>query len=375
MACSWRSSSRNSWDTVSTYAYHKSSSALFHTHAVRNNNKFITLVSTALLHAGQQQQQQQRIQMRIEPWLWLSRRQYSNSSSSRSSSSKRDQYSDRDLQLHFDTNTSWPTILIKIIFPPDLHSSLLQFFQLADSLNGYRSSYSYDDLFQSGVINDPYGVSAVMLFRDLQNPLLVKYAFDPNAFVGGAKTAFEVVNLAIASKEFHRYAGGVIKQSSDNDLLSEVLSSRLYLACLESSIFFREKGIEIETNRVHVSKCILKSIKTAIISATTTNNDDQSSTSDLATAALTDISGPTPVVDPAPTKKSTAYPPGSVIATVDVMFQSEEEFVHRQRTVDSTGEPTELVSKRYKTSTWTFQGCISGQTELHWKIIAFDGLG
>jgi len=333
---------------------------------VRNNNKVVTLVSTALLHVGQQQQQ--RIQMRVEPWLWLSRRQYSSSSSSRSSSSKRDQYSDHDLQLHFDTTTSWLTILIKIILPSELHSSVLQFFQLADSLSGYRSSYSFDDLFKSGVVNDQHGVSAVILFRDLQNPLLVKYAFDPKAFVGGAKIAFEAVNLAIASKEFYRYAGGVIKQSSDNDLVSEVLSSRLYVACLESSIFLREKGIKIEMNRVHVSKCILKSIKTAIISATT-NDDDLT---DLEKAALTDISGRTPEVDPVPMKKSTAYPPGSVVATVDVLFQSDEEFVS---TDDSTGGPTEVVSKRDKTSTWTFQGCISGQTELHWKIVAFDGLG
>jgi len=359
LTCSRRRSTGSSWDTVSTYACHKSSFALLHTHAaVRNNNKVVTLVSTALLHPGQQQQ---RIQMRVEPWLWLCRRQYSNSSSSRSSSSNRDQYSDHDLQLHFDTTTSWLTILIKIIFPSELHSNVLQFFQLADSLSGYRSSYSFDDLFQSGVVNDQHGVSAVILFRDLQNPLLVKYAFDPKAFVGGAKIAFEAVNLAIASKEFYRYAGGVIKQSSDNDLVSEVLSSRLYVACLESSIFLREKGIGIEMNRVHVSKCILKSIKTAIISATT-NDDDQT---DLEKAALTDISGPTPEVDPAPMKKSTAYPPGSVVATVDVLFQSEEEF---------TG-PTEVVSKRDNTSTWTFQGCISGQTELHWKIVAFDGLG
>lgn len=361
LTCSRRRSTGSSWDTVSTYACHKSSFALLHTHAaVRNNNKVVTLVSTALLHPGQQQQ---RIQMRVEPWLWLSRRQYSNSSSSRSSSSNRDQYSDHDLQLHFDTTTSWLTILIKIILPSELHSSVLQFFQLADSLSGYRSSYSFDDLFQSGVVNDQHGVSAVMLFRDLQNPLLVKYAFDPNAFVGGAKIAYEAVNLAIASKEFYRYAGGVIKQSSDNDLVSEVLSSRLYVACLKSSIFLRENGVEIEMNRVHVSKCILKSIKTAIISATT-NDDDQT---DLEKAALTDItlSGPTPEVDPAPMKKSTAYPPGSVVATVDVLFQSEEEFAG----------PTEVVSKRDNTSTWTFQGCISGQTELHWKIVAFDGLG
>ena len=364
MNCSRRSSSGSSWDTVSTYACHKSSFALLHTHAaVRNNNKVVSLVSTALLHAGHHQQ---RIQMRVEPWLWLSRRQYSSSSSSRSSSSKRDQYSDRDLQLHFDTNTSWLTILIKIILPSELHSSVLQFFQLADSLSGYRSTYSFYDLFQSGVVNDQHGV---MLFRDLQNPLLVKYAFDPNAFVGGAKIAFEAVNLAIASKEFHRYAGGVIKQSSDNDLVSEVLSSRLYVACLESSTFLREKGITTEMNRVHVSKCFLKSIKTAIISTTPNDDDDQT---DLAKAALTDISGPTPEVDPAPMKKSPAYPPGSVVATVEVLFQSEEEFV---RTVDSTGGSTEVVSKRDNTSTWTFQGCISGQTELHWKIVAFDGLG
>ena len=420
-------SSRSSgWNAVSTYTCQSSTALRSHTHthaaAVRSNKKVVTkLVSTALCHAGQQQQQQ-CIQMKVASWSCLSRRQFSNSSSG---SSKRDQYTDRDLQLHFDTTTSWPTILIKIVFPPDLHSSVLQFFQLADSsLSGYRSSYTFEDLFQSGVISDQQGVSAVILFRDLQNPLLVKYAFDPNAFIRGAKTAFEVVNLAIASKEFNRHACGVIKQSSDHDLVSEVLSSRLYAACVESSTFLRGQGLEIEMNSVHVSKCVLKSIKTNIISSTTTttttttNDADEKSSSDIATAAataaLTDLSvadqvkstdgDSTPAttssseVDPATMmekiemekiemekKKSVAsYPPGSVVATVEVMFQSVEEYVHRrQSTVDSTtttttaaaGPVEEVFSKRDKTSTWTFQGCISGQTELHWKIVALDGLG
>ena len=205
--------------------------------------------------------------------------------------------------------------------------------------------------------------------------------------------------------------------------MSEVLSSRLYAACVESSTFLRGQGLEIEMNSVHVSKCVLKSIKTNIISSTTTttNDTDEKSSSDIATAAataaVTDLSvadqvkstdgDSTPAtassseVDPAAMmakkmekiemekKKSVAsYPPGSVVATVEVMFQSVEEYVHRrQSTVDSTtttttaaaaaaaGPVEEVFSKRDKTSTWTFQGCISGQTELHWKIVALDGLG
>lgn len=68
-----------------------------------------------------------------------------------------------------------------------------------------------------------------------------------------------------------------------------------------------------------------------------------------------------------------AYPPGSVVATVDVQFDIREEF---ETTMG--GAESALSSIRHARSSapmWTFRGCISGQVPLHWRVVAFNGLG
>jgi hypothetical protein len=95
------------------------------------------------------------------------------------------------------------------------------------------------------------------------------------------------------------------------------------------------------------------------------------------------------------------YPMGSVIATVEVQFKTHEEYLNHIQSATGTGTGTgtesgesgnennengtlednesgtlrEYSSARACTTCWTFQGCISGQNELDWRIVAFDGMG
>ena len=97
-----------------------------------------------------------------------------------------------------------------------------------------------------------------------------------------------------------------------------------------------------------------------------------------------------------PTEKElSAYPPGSVLASVEVRFDIQEEFetkLHSSKkkqtsaTTDTTTEEKEddaalvdmlsTVKNARKTSVhWTFRGCISGQVPLSWTVVAFNGMG
>ena len=54
--------------------------------------------------------------------------------------------------------------------------------------------------------NNPF--SASLLYADLQNPLLIKYTFDPSDFIRGAEHAYMVVQKAVGSNEFYNYSNG-----------------------------------------------------------------------------------------------------------------------------------------------------------------------
>ena len=47
---------------------------------------------------------------------------------------------------------------------------------------------------------------------DLQNPLLVKYKFDPKEFVQGSSEAFKQVHRAIASMSFTNFVNGYVRK-------------------------------------------------------------------------------------------------------------------------------------------------------------------
>ena len=87
---------------------------------------------------------------------------------------------------------------------------------------------------------------------------------------------------------------------------------------------------------------------------------------------------------------------GSVVATVDVAYEAEEEYVPHLpsflsrctlsdmccvlyptcvRYESKLPDGTRLSTKRTTTTQWTFRGVVSGQTELDWKITGFNGFG
>ena len=63
------------------------------------------------------------------------------------------------------------------------------------------------------------------------------------------------------------------------------------------------------------------------------------------------------------------YPAGSVLATVSVAFATSERYSTRHKDLG------EFSSQRENVTTWTFRGCLSGQSSLDWRVIAFDGVG
>mmetsp|Transcript_21513 Transcript_21513/g.36027 ORF Transcript_21513/g.36027 Transcript_21513/m.36027 type:complete len:406 (-) Transcript_21513:332-1549(-) len=113
-------------------------------------------------------------------------------------------------------------------------------------------------------------------------------------------------------------------------------------------------------------------------STTTTPNIDSAPGDSTVLLAQT-LEPPEPHPDPlhAQTQTQTQgseYPPGSVVATVDVYFEALEEYtnhVHAHGLADEATQLSEVTSARVTSSYWTFQGVISGQEELEWKIISF----
>ena len=73
--------------------------------------------------------------------------------------------------------------------------------------------------------------------------------------------------------------------------------------------------------------------------------------------------------DEVDTKLAVKYPAGSVVATVDMLFEAEEEYE------SSLPDGARVTSRRTTFSRWTFRGCISGHEELDWLVVAFDGYG
>lgn len=81
-----------------------------------------------------------------------------------------------------------------------------------------------------------------------------------------------------------------------------------------------------------------------------------------------------------------AYPPGSVVASVVMQFDVHEEYETTMLSAGKgaadgateAGTGTAVASvKNSRTSSvkWTFRGCISGQVPLQWTVVAFDGIG
>ena len=63
------------------------------------------------------------------------------------------------------------------------------------------------------------GLLKFLTYADLQNPLLLKYNFDPVEFMEGAMEAFKMVHKAIGSVELTNFANGFVKQSDVQQML------------------------------------------------------------------------------------------------------------------------------------------------------------
>jgi len=215
-------------------------------------------------------------------------------------------------------------------------------------LRNKSEQQKFADLSNKGVL--PPHFHGLMLFSCLQNPLLIKYNFDPSDFLLGAKEAYIQINKAIASKDFANFANGYLNESPSNTLLKESLSPKFYAACLKTSKAFNNAKTQVIMTDVKVLRIMMDAVETTIID------------SDTIESLETDV--PDQIQTP-------VYPKDSVIATVDVFFEAEESYestIH----LETEKEPVLTKSSRINKSRFTFQGCISGQIELDWKVVTFE---
>eukprot|EP00607_Mallomonas_marina_P001352 CAMPEP_0182438648 /NCGR_PEP_ID=MMETSP1167-20130531/85914_1 /TAXON_ID=2988 /ORGANISM="Mallomonas Sp, Strain CCMP3275" /LENGTH=420 /DNA_ID=CAMNT_0024632097 /DNA_START=137 /DNA_END=1399 /DNA_ORIENTATION=- len=387
-------------------------------------------------------------------------------------------------------------------------------------------------------------IKAVWLYADLQNPLLLKYEFNPRDFMIGAKYSYIRVHSAISSVNFANYSNGFARESEDHTLLCEVLHPKIYTACLEAARSLHKQGISTRLIEREVTSIVMGGVITDVVTEETlqrrktaadmekgifTVTTPPSSSSSPSSSPSPSVSSPTtissdpasnysswipsegerdrerereieienellveeerkrrerereregnieskplplietwsgskrerrrerereregnieskplPLIEtwsgkekereeeeeeekekereresvngvdhledcpitapgenepekhdiplytdnsiPGPknytsTSSSSStltepeeeeYPVGSVLATVDIMFECIEKYETK------FGDGEELESERKSSALWTFRGCISGHTELNWKIVAFDGLG
>eukprot|EP01034_Spumella_vulgaris_P026874 gene26874-33522_t len=70
-------------------------------------------------------------------------------------------------------------------------------------------------------------------------------------------------------------------------------------------------------------------------------------------------------------EEALVYPDGSVIASVEVVFESTETYKNTFHDFE-TGETRETHPSRTTQAIWTFEGCISGQTDLDWHVVDLD---
>jgi hypothetical protein len=258
--------------------------------------------------------------------------------------------SDKELQLSFQGMK--PRIM-----------SLLQLFQ-----PGGKEKYL--ELLQKGILSDPF--NGLVLFTEFQNPLLIKYGFDPADFLIGAAEAFIQVNKAIASKDLANFASGVIQESESAKLLEESVEPRIYDVCLSTAKMFNSQDREVILTDITLRRVAMERITTRIIGSGD-EKDVFGTASDLIDR-FTEMKQSGESTSPSPSSaKSTRtlnYPVDSVVATVDVFFESEEQYRTRSKGGDG-GADSIFTSSRINRSHFLFEGCISGQVELDWKIVSF----
>jgi len=199
--------------------------------------------------------------------------------------------------------------------------------------------------------------NGLVVYTDLHNPLLKKYNFDPVEFMTGAKYAFIEVFRAISSKDLSDYSNGFSTESVSAQLLSEVLPSRVYDACVDATKEIHSKGMKIELKDISIVSASIHRVRTEVY---------MDPYKDMRKHFVKD--GPDIVEvrkmqeDLFPKKP---YDNGSVIATVEVLFDSMETYHNQIHTAEIDDETTVTRKNR---SRWTFEACISGQSEMNWLV-------
>lgn len=257
---------------------------------------------------------------------------------------------------------------------------------------------------KDAVIDPQKPLSALTLFADLQNPLLKKYKFDPSEFIVGAKHGYSTISAAICSIDFNNFVNGFTNISENQDLLKDTLSRPIYTACYKATRDLHKAGVSTRLISNEISSFVMNGARTTVVTqeiskaptstpppttdpntvnavASTSSisegsvvkvDETRGMTSETATAStsvpnLTSVDNDrNPAEELLPTLVE--YPIGSVVASVDVLVETKETYETRIL----GGQ--DMTTQRSAVTVWTFEGCISGHTDLEWQVTAFDRL-
>jgi len=230
----------------------------------------------------------------------------------------------------------------------------------------------------------PNYAPALLTFCQLQNPVLKKYKFDPAEFAEGATEAFKQLHLAMASTDFNSFISGASQESPAADLLKSSLSPYLYDACAKAARHLNKEDKTLIMTEVNVNQIALVDVETfihfdllarnkelienfinAVKSESTLKSDATTLKRLEAEEAAVDAGIFPEEVEVEPIENT--FVDGSVIVRASVMYEAQENYADASN--------LSLKHSRLAHSTWTFEGCISGQTDLDWKVVAFDGIG
>jgi hypothetical protein len=138
-----------------------------------------------------------------------------------------------DIDLHKNYNSLISKVdAVQLLFESDQHRKL---YENITAMNRKTSN----------LINVKYFLPSLMLYLDLQHPLLIKYGYDVFDFQKGAVEAFKQVHMAIASKDLFNYSNNFSTKSEAGELLQETLHPKLYKACIEACKEMQSRGINV----------------------------------------------------------------------------------------------------------------------------------
>jgi hypothetical protein len=219
-----------------------------------------------------------------------------------------------------------------------------------------KGRQTFSELFLNDVIVTEQLFTGIRLYADLQNPLLLKYAFDVQDFFSGTKEAFLQTQKSITL--LHLMKNDLMMDRRENYQIDEVhkhmlkaaVSPKLY-KLLQLKLLQRIDPVSeasrdyiIDSESLKLKAIVMEHVETKLIEGDECN---------LTTGNIVDE------------HSLISYPVGSVLATIDVIFESEQLY-------ENCEDPEKPLVKRIVHSNWKFQGCISGHAPLNWMVIAMQ---